>query len=166
MRFSSKKELLESIRATHEEFVALAATIPATRYGEKGVGGDDWTVKDLFAHLTEWERMFLGWYRCGLAGEKPALPAAGYKWSQMPQLNRDIWRKHRANGWKRVREDFDASHLEILALAESLTQGQLLSPGRFGWTGKLPLSSYLAPCSCSHYRTATKFLKRWQRGKR
>jgi hypothetical protein len=34
---------------------------------------------------------------------------------------------------------------------------------RFAWTGKNPLTTYLGANTCSHYRTATKILKRWLR---
>lgn len=166
MRFGSKDELVGAIKSEHEEFLAVAGSIPREQYDEKGVWGDGWTVKDLFAHLTEWEQLFLRWYRQGLAGEDPALPADGYKWNQTPVLNRAIWRKHRSRSWSQVRQGFTKSYREIVALADSLTEEQLLSAGQYHWTGKLPLASYLAPNSCSHYRAATKILKRWLRQQR
>ena len=166
MIFSSKRDLLASIRTEHDTFVTLAGSIPVKRYREGGVWGDGWTIKDLFAHLTEWEQMFLGWYRQGQLDEQPALPAEGYKWNQLPELNRAIWRKHKSRSWKDVRDGFDRSYQEILSLAEDLTERQLLAPGHFPWTKQHPLTSYLAPNTCSHYRTATKILKRWLRQRR
>lgn len=166
MRFRSKRELLQSIRQEHDAFLAVAASIPRRRYSETGVWGDAWTIKDLFAHLTEWEQMFLGWYRQGMEGQDPPLPAPGYKWNQTPELNRAIWRKHRRKSWAKVSEAFDRSFAEIVSLAESLTEPELLEAGRVPWTRKLPLASYLAPNSCSHYRAATKILKRWLRRQR
>ncbi len=166
MRFGSKEELVGAIKTAHEELLVTAGSIPRQRYHEKGVWGDDWTVKDLFAHLTEWEQMFLGWYRQGLTGGDPALPADGYKWNQTPALNRAIWRKHKDSSWKQVQRRFTKSYREIVALAEGLPEKQLLSPGHFRWTGRLPLASYLGPNTSSHYRTATKILKRWIRQQR
>ena len=131
-----------------------------------GVWGDDWTAKDLFAHLTEWEQMFLGWYRDGLAGRKPSLPAPGFRWNETPRLNRAIWRKHRHASWPSVRRRFDASYVEILTLAESLPEEALLAPGSFAWTKANPLVTYLGANTASHYRTATKILKRWLRQRR
>jgi hypothetical protein len=34
---------------------------------------------------------------------------------------------------------------------------------KFASTGKNPLTTYLGANTCSHYRTATKILKRWLR---
>lgn len=164
MGFSSKRELVERIEREHRALVSLVESIPRGRYRERGVWGDGWTVNDLLAHLTEWEQMFLTWYRAGRADGKPDMPAPGYTWRQTPALNQAIWRKHRRESAARVRSRFDASYREILSLARRLAEGDLLEPGKFGWTGKLPLAGYLAPNTSSHYRTATKILKRWLRG--
>jgi hypothetical protein len=52
------------------------------------------------------------------------------------------------------------------ALARGLPERELLEPGRFAWTGKNPLTTYLGANTASHYRTATKILKRWLRQRR
>lgn len=163
MKFASKRELLERIEAEHAALLELAATIPTRRYAEPGVWGDDWSIKDLFAHLTEWEQMLLRWYRAGERGEVPAMPAEEFKWNETPRLNRAIQEKHAKRSWKSVRAAFDASYAEVLALARSLDEDDLLRPGRFAWTKKTPLMTYVAANSSSHYRTASGILKRWLR---
>ncbi|MDH4044226.1 MAG: ClbS/DfsB family four-helix bundle protein [Gemmatimonadota bacterium] len=45
-----------------------------------------------------------------------------------------------------------------------MPQAKLLEPGHYPWTGRYPLTTYLAPNTSSHYRTATKILKRWLKG--
>jgi hypothetical protein len=166
MRFTSRRELIEKIEREHGAFLDLAASIPRARYQEEGVWGDAWTVKDLLAHLTEWEQMFLSWYRAGLGGEDPDLPAPGFKWNQTPELNRAIWRKHHAQPVKRVLADFEVSYREILSVARDFSPEELLTPGYFAWTKQTPLSTYLAANTSSHYHTATKYLKRWLRDQR
>ncbi len=166
MRFTTKQELIQSIENEHRTFVLLASSIPKSRYRERGVWGDDWSIKDLFAHLTEWEQMFLRWYREGAGGTHPALPAPGYKWNQTPELNQAIWHKHHRKSIKRVLEEFDSSYEEILSLVRALPAKKLLTPGLFTWTGKHPLATYLSPNTCSHYRAATRILKRWLKAQR
>ena len=163
MKFQSKAELVAAIEREHDAFVALVdAQSPRSRT-QAAVWGDDWTIKDLCAHLTEWEQMFLGWYRAGLEGREPALPAEGYKWNETPRLNEDIWRRHKRASWRHVREAFDTSYEEILSLARQLDESALLTPGTYPWTKKLPLMTYLAANTSSHYRTATKLVRRWLR---
>jgi hypothetical protein len=163
VKFASKRDLIESVQFEHDELLKLLGSIPRRRYAEGGVWGDGWSIKDLFAHLAEWHEMFLQWHRRGVAGETPAMPAEGYKWNQTPVLNRAIWQKRKDESWKKVRADFDKSYAEVLSLAKKLSERQLLTPGYFAWTKRHPLTSYLAPNTCMHYRTASKILKRWLR---
>ena len=163
MKFRTKDELLAAIEREHATFVELVESLPAARRTEAGAWGDGWTVKDLLAHLTEWERMLLGWYRQGRDGGSPALPAPGYKWNETPRLNADIQRRYETASWRRVRADFDRSYEEILKLAQELDERELFEPGRHPWTGKLPLMTYVAANTSSHYRTASRILRRFRR---
>ena len=147
----------------HESFLALVRSVPSRRYKEPGVWGSGWTIHDLLAHLTAWEQMFLRWYDDGLHGKRPVIPAPGYKYSEMPRLNRDIQEQNKDRSTRSVWKDFDASYASIRALAQRLTESQLLAPGSFAWTGKYPLTTYLGPNTCSHYRFAIKVMKRWMR---
>jgi len=163
MQYNSKKDLIESIEREHQILVDLVRSIPESRYREAGVWGVDWNIKDLLAHLTEWEQMFLTWFREGRDGKRPALPAKGYKWNQTPALNRAIWDKHRRRSVAEVLANFETSYQEIFSLAQELSEKELLTPGNFTWTGKNPLTTYLGANTTSHYRTATKILNRWLR---
>ena len=161
MKFVSKEQLLEQIEDEHDRFLQLLASVPNSRRRESGVWGDGWSVQDLVAHLMEWHLMFLRWYREGCEGGAPVLPAPGYKWNQTPELNRAIWRKHRGTASARIMQEFDRSYREIRAVVIDLPPAALLAPGHFGWTGKYPLTTYLAPNTSSHYRFATRILRRW-----
>ncbi|HYN06560.1 MAG TPA: ClbS/DfsB family four-helix bundle protein [Vicinamibacterales bacterium] len=163
MRFTSKHELVDAIEREHRTLIELVRMIPTSRYREPGVWGDRWTIKDLLAHLTEWEQMFLTWYRAGCAGVDPVLPAPGFKWNETPKLNRAIRRKHLHKSVSRVRGEFEESYLEIRALVERLSEDELLVPGFFAWTGRHPLATYLGPNACSHYRFGAKVVRRWLR---
>jgi hypothetical protein len=79
-----------------------------------------------FAHLTEWEQMFLSWYRKARQGEQPAVHAHGFKWNQPPELNRAIWRKHHGEPAERVLARFKASYDEVLSVAREISSQELL----------------------------------------
>lgn len=163
MKFKSKRELVERIEREHAAFVELANTIPARRRREPGVWGEGWNVADLYAHLAEWHRLLLRWIEDDRAGRAPQLPAPGFKWDQTPALNREIQSRFARRSTARLVAEFDATYAEALALVKGLSEAELLEPGRFAWTGKLPLASYVAPNTCSHYVAARKILARWLR---
>jgi hypothetical protein len=70
----------------------------------------DWSIKDVLAHIIEWEQMVLMWHVTGLRGEIPELPAPGFKWNQTPVLNHQIYEKHRARPLDIILKQFQASH--------------------------------------------------------
>jgi len=161
MKYHSKEALIDDIGREHGSLCLLLAEIQIERWSEPGVWGDQWTLSDLVAHLAEWQRMFLSWYEYGLTGTRPALPAAGYKWNELPRLNRAIWEKHRGRTPAEVRMDFESGFNRILEITSSLSSDQLFQPGRFEWTGKNALTTYLGANTASHYRFAAKVIKRW-----
>jgi hypothetical protein len=163
MKYASKEYLLQDIRKEHNALSVQLRNVPKTRWQESGVWGDGWTLADLVAHLAEWQRLFLTWYEEGAKGIIPEMPAPGYKWNEIPRLNRAIWEKHRLRRVETVRRDFEAGYRRILQLVEKLSSKQLLEAGHFGWTGRNPLATYLGPNTASHYRFAMKVLKRWLR---
>lgn len=163
MKFTAKQELVERIEREHAAFVELLATIPVRRRREKGVWGDGWTVADLLAHLAEWHRMLLRWIEDGRAGRTPQLPAPGFTWRETPALNREIQRRFARRSTALLEVEFEETYAQVLELVRGLRENELLEPGHFAWTRKLPLSSFIAPNTCSHYAVARKILKRWRR---
>jgi hypothetical protein len=164
MRYRSKQALLDDLRTEHDLLCARLAAIPKVRWHESGVWGDGWTMSDLVAHLAEWQRLFLGWYEDGLRGATPQMPAAGYKWSQTPALNRAIWEKYRSRSQAAVQADFDAGYSRIVQILEALSPEQLLESGHYEWTGKHPLTTYIGPNTASHYLFSIKVIRRWLKG--
>ncbi len=75
-------EILAASRQEHDALEQLLAPLTPGQMMQPGIVGE-WSAKDVLAHLTEWEQMVLGWYHAGQAGETPALPAPGFKWSEL-----------------------------------------------------------------------------------
>ena len=162
MRYESKAALFTAIATEHSALCKQLDAIPVARWSVHGVWGDGWTVKDLVAHLAEWQAMFLSWHADGVKGIAPSMPAPGYKWSETPRLNRDIRAKHREDSAAIARAAFEDGYRRILETVKRLSQEELLLAGHFAWTGECPLSTYLGANSASHYRFGTRVLKRWQ----
>jgi uncharacterized protein (TIGR03083 family) len=131
---------------------------------DPGVVGD-WSVKDVLAHLVEWEQMVLGWHATGLRGETPEIPAPGFKWNQTPQLNQHIYEKHRDRPLDEVLEQFQASHREILAVIQGLSNKELFTAGQFAWTKKNTLGAYMVSATSSHYLWARKEIRKGLKAK-
>ena len=60
-RPTTKSQLLAEIEKEHIALEELIATLTPEQMTQQSVVGK-WSVKDVLAHLMEWEQMFLGWY--------------------------------------------------------------------------------------------------------
>lgn len=152
-RSTTKTQLLAEIVAERLALEKLIAPLSPTQMTQAGILGE-WSVKDVLAHLMEWEQMFLSWYAAGLAGKTPAIPAEGFNWRQLPQLNQRIFEKYASAALEDVLSQAENSYGQMLTLIQDLPEVDLFTPGRFPWTGEHPLVSFIIPNTSSHYRWA------------
>ena len=108
-------------------------------------------VKDVLAHLLEWEQMCLGWYDAGVRGETPHLPAPGFNWAQIPALNQQIYEKYRDRPLDKVLKLFRASYQQILQTVQGLSEVDLFTPTHYAWTNKNAMATYFISATSSHY---------------
>ena len=139
---TNKQELLDEAQKEYESLERRVASFTRDEIVRPGVIGA-WSIKDILAHLLEWQRMFMGWYEAGLRGEKPALPARGYNWSELPALNQEIYERYKDAALDDIRSQLEASHKRMLDLAASLSEEELFTPGRHKWSGSNTLASYI-----------------------
>jgi len=133
-----------------EQFLANLTPATMTQPGALG----SWSVKDVLAHLLEWQQMFIRWYTAGLRGENPATPAPGYKWSQLPALNQMIYEKYRHWTLDDTLAQFRASHQQTMELLQSLSAEDLFTPGLYPWMRNNKMAAYFTANTSSHYRWA------------
>jgi hypothetical protein len=161
---TSKRELLSAIDKERGTLLALLDSLTAEQMVEPGIVGE-WSVQDVLAHLTAWEQLCLGWYRAGLSGETPEMPAPGFKWEETPALNRQIYEQNRERPLADVLQDFQKSHQEILGVVQSLSNDDLFTPGKVAWTGKNTMGTYFVSATSSHYLWAWSEIRKGFRDK-
>ena len=146
---------------------ALAAMLGGmTREQLMWPGAYGWSAKDIVAHLAEWERMLLGWYDAGLRGELPPVPAAGYGWGQLGELNQRIYEQHRDDQLEHVLADWRDGSRRLIQLANATSEVDLFTIGRFPWTGRGSLASFVNECGPNHYRWGAREIKQGLRVRR
>ncbi|HEY5485137.1 MAG TPA: isochorismatase family protein [Candidatus Cryosericum sp.] len=150
---TNKQQLLDEAQKKYEALGRQVASFTPEEMVRPGVIGT-WSIKDILAHLLEWQTMLMGWYEAGLRGEKPAVPAEGYNWSQLPELNQAIYERCRDAALDDVRSQLDASHRHMQDVVASLSEEELFTPGRYAWIGINTLASYVDSCAGAHYRWA------------
>lgn len=161
-----KQALLEEVRRERAALDETLVGLTPREMTKAGVTRGGWSVKDVLAHLVEWQQMNLDWYAAGLGGEKPAMPAPGYTLRELPRLNEMIYRKHHRRPLQAVLRDYESRHAQIVSLIARVSDPDLVSLGRFSWTGpSWTLSDYLRASTAAHYLWARTRIRRWRRAK-
>jgi len=120
----NKQQLLDEAQKKYEALERQFASLTPEEMVRPEVIGT-WSIKDILAHLLEWQKMLLDWYEAELRGETPAVPAEGYNWSQLPALNQAIYERCRDTALDDVRSQLDASHKHMLEVVASLSEEEL-----------------------------------------
>src|SRR5512134_3563854 len=126
-----KQDLLAEIRVERAALDQTLALLTPRQMTRAGVTRGGWSVKDVLAHLVEWQRMNLDWYAAGLRGEKPAMPAPGFTLRELPRLNEMIYRKHHRRSLRAVLQDYRSYHERVVDLINALPDADLITLGRF-----------------------------------
>lgn len=159
----NKTQLLESIQKEYAALEKFLAPLTAEQMAFAPAPGA-WAVKDILLRLVEWLQMFFRWYEAGLRGETPAVPALGYKWSQLPALNQAIYEKYRDLTSDEALALFRESHQKTIQFIETLSEADLTAPGLYAWMNQNTLMSYLNSTTAAHYVWALKDAKKALKG--
>ena len=162
-RPDTKEGLLDAMQKEHD---ALQKQLEPLSAGEMTSvsSATGWSIKDILAHLSEWEQMCLGWYQSGLQGETPAVPAEGYNWGQLPALNQHILEVHRQRPLDEILAWFQASYRQIHETLQQIPGEDLFTPGRYAWTRQNKMAAYFTGSTSSHYIWARKEVRKILKG--
>lgn len=160
-RPKSKNELLHLSQQNFEKLWGFIEGLsPEAQNEEFPEGTMNRNIRDVLAHLYHWHLMFLDWYKIGMSGQKPAMPAPGYTWKDMPALNRWIWEKYQDFSLSEAKDLFQESAGKLRAIIESHSNEALFEKKRYAWTGSTSLGAYIISATSSHYDWAWKLIKK------
>lgn len=143
--------------------MVIVASMPMAQRETSGTCGD-WSVKDILAHLWAWHELFLTWYRDGMAGRKPAIPAPGFSFKDTPALNEKIFQENLGLDYAEVTSRLALSHKQVMDLATKHTDAELFTRQHYPWTGTTTLGAYFIGSLSSHYEWAGGLVKKYKRG--
>jgi uncharacterized protein (TIGR03083 family) len=156
----NKAELLGQIRREHERLEGLVGQLGEDQLTAPGVVGD-WSVKDILAHITAWDRLLPGWLGAARIGAHPKLPSEGYTWADEDKLNESIYQQHKDEPPDKVLADFRESYALVQHEVEALSDEQLTDPQRYAWMRGKPLSSLVATDTSEHYAEFATAIEAW-----
>lgn len=119
-------------------------------------------IRDVLMHLHHWHLLMMGWYKIGMSGEKPDMPAKGYTWRTVPDLNRWIWEECQDVKLETAKRKCSDSHKQLMAIIERHSNEELFEKKKYKWTGSTSMGAYLVSATSSHYDWAIKLIKKSQ----
>jgi hypothetical protein len=162
-RPADKKELLELVEINFNKLLGFIDTLPDEikngAYNNNELNDRDKTIADVICHLHEWHLMVGNWYKIGMSGKKPAIPAEDVTWQKLPVLNHRIYEKYKGTELKEAIKMFKMSHKTVTALIEKHTTYELFTKKKYQWTGTTSLGAYLISATSSHYDWGLKTIK-------
>ncbi|QTN00037.1 ClbS/DfsB family four-helix bundle protein [Sediminibacillus dalangtanensis] len=112
--------------------------------------------RDVLMHLYEWHAMLERWYREGMDGDIPSIPAPGYKWRNIKLLNMKIWENYQDVTLNQAIKKLKLSHERVTDLIKSHTNEEIMTKKYYKWTKTSNLCSYFVANTSNHYNWAYK----------
>lgn len=159
-----KEQMLESIETERRRLEKNLANYTDQEMIEPGVIGE-WSIKDILAHLVDWEQRFLGWYRAGLRGEIPHTPAPGMTWRDLDRLNREIYEENKERALSSVQSNFHSSYTQVFEIIQSIPEPEIFASGHYAWTQNSNLAAFIMANTANHYRWAKTQIRKWERAR-
>lgn len=155
-----KDKLLAEIRLERERFETTLARVDPQQMLLPGVI-DEWTVKDLLAHITVWEQRMVSWLAEAVRDVEPQMLPAGMTWDDLDQWNEETYQEHRQRPLQDVLTEFNRSYPQAIEAVQSVSEEDLIEAERFSWREGSPLWVMVAANTFWHYSEHNETLEAW-----
>jgi len=125
-----KSDLLSSLEEKHQKWEAFLDEIGPGRMDQPGVNGA-WSVKDIVAHLTGWNRRLVACLQAAQRGEPEPLPHWPAHLQAEDDINAWIYESNRRRSVRDVLDEMNQVHRQLLAVIDALpgaTRFELIEP--------------------------------------
>ena len=146
-----KQQLLNKLDRAWEAFNESYAGLTDEQLLEPGVT-EDWSVKDILAHVSWWEEEALKHLPHILEGIRP--PRYSILYGGIDAFNSQMTERKRGLTLSEVRKQLGETHLKLIEYLQNVPEEQFTSETRF--RRRLRLDTY------SHYPIHTQAIHRWR----
>jgi hypothetical protein len=139
-----RRRLLSSIQAGRARLLEALAELDDEAMLDRV--DEEWTRKDVLAHLGAWEQRVVDLFAILRAGEEPADA------EETDALNARLQAAHRDLPLDLVRRSEDEAWQRLLAVVEGAQDAELFDGERFAWTGGDPFADWIHANTDEHYQ--------------
>ncbi len=166
MQAKSKAKILNRLAIERKRLEKNLASLSRDDMLEPGVVGES-SVKDVLAHLADWEERMPIWIEASRRGDPVTCPEPGLTWKQLDLLNERIYLAHRDQPLGAVLKYFHRAHEEFMEMVETMSEKEMLDPGCHHFTDDSTVYNWLNAYAAHDLWGKTK-IRQWTktRGKR
>jgi hypothetical protein len=124
-----------------------------------GVVGE-WSIKDVLAHLADWEEHMPAWMAAARRGEPVDAIESGLDWKAFDAFNQRIYQRHREQSLDDVLAYFHGVHEQFMDMVEDMPEEEMLSHGRYAFIGRGAVYNWLGAYA-NHDRWAAAHIRKW-----
>ena len=146
-----KQQLLKKLEQAWTSFKESYAGLSAEQLVEPGVT-EDWSVKDILAHVSWWNEEALKHLPHTLQGIRP--PRYKDLYGGIDAFNAQMTEQKRVLTLSEVQKQLDETHLRLVEYLQSVPEEQIASTPRFA--RRLRLDTY------SHYPIHAQAIRKWR----
>jgi len=157
---TTKTQILELIETEHEALLTMLSPLSESQMIQPGAE-EKLSVKDILAHITDWEQRMVQWIEESLQGKTPQRPAPGMTWDDLDRLNEQTYLANKDKSLGEVQADFVASYRQSLDTVAALSEADLFDPHRFAWREGDALWHMVEVNTWVHYREHRESIGRW-----
>ncbi|MGH2617345.1 MAG: ClbS/DfsB family four-helix bundle protein [Thermomicrobiales bacterium] len=161
-QLNDRDALLKAVRSLRDDIERVV-----TEAGEVGEtrpdSADEWTCKDLIAHLTSWRLTTVARLEAGLRGEEPAMPwpAPLDEDGDLDEINHWFFETNRDKPFAEIVRESRETIARVERAIAALPERDLLEPDRFPWLAGYALGPAVVHGTLEHYREHEPDLRAW-----
>ncbi|HEX6121989.1 MAG TPA: ClbS/DfsB family four-helix bundle protein [Ktedonobacterales bacterium] len=160
----TKAALLDKIATSYTTWQTLVERVPRAQMAAPGFAGE-WSLKDVIAHLTVFERIIADHLEASTLGEQAPKRAPwgppDANTSDVDAENAAYYRHYRETPLEEVLAAAKEHHQRLVAGIERLDESDIHESERFAWTGGQPLWQAVQGNSYEHYDDHLPSLRAW-----
>ncbi|MFN8446890.1 MAG: ClbS/DfsB family four-helix bundle protein [Caldilineaceae bacterium] len=117
----NKTELIRWLEEEEQKWELILAAIGEQRMEQAGVNGE-WSMRDIVAHLTGWQRWLVARLQASAAGQAAPPPPWSANLTSEDAINTWIYESNRQRPARLVLEEMRAVHEQLLATLQTMPE--------------------------------------------
>ncbi len=157
----TKNEIMTKLQTERKRLEQNLGRLSREEMRQPGVVGE-WSVKDVLAHLADWEAHMPVWMAAARKGDPVPEIEAGLNWKQFDAFNQRIYERHCNQVLDEVLAYFHETHNQFMQMVEAMPEDEMLARGRYAFIGKGAVYDWLSAYA-GHDRWGKTEIRKWMK---